>query len=408
LIGLSSLYAQTIDDQSKLLFEKYSNCLGQIEVIEKVTHKRSSLGSGFQIDAEGLVITNYHVISDPVLHSDKYYLIYVNQDETRDSLAILGFDIVNDLAVLRKENIVTNYLELENSELKKGTKLYSLGNPLDLGMSIIEGTYNGFLEDRRKDNIFFSGSLNSGMSGGPTIDKYGKVVGVNVSKGGEQLSFLVPTKYLTRLLKKIKDNGKFETENYSAIIEEQLLEYQDEYMNILLENEWTYESFGDFQVIEKPADFLHEWGNSEDEQDAKYEYSYSGFYTRDDVYVSEDISTSSISIRFEKLESTELNSTQFYNLYFDKFSKYLNPGYGEEEEHSEFVTSCDFVKIAERDYKTALAIREYKKYPLLYDFVFNAALLTNENKGLILKLSLSGVSRENGLAFLHKFLEAMK
>ena len=124
--------------------------------------------------------------------------------------------------------------------------------------------------------------------------------------------------------------------------------------------------------------------------------------------MSSDLNTGSISLRFEWLETKELNPLQFYNLFERKFSRYLNPGYGSEEEHSEYVSKNDFVKIAEKDFKTMLGLRQYKKYPKLYDLVFNAALMEYSSKGFLLKLSLTGISKENGLAFLRKFLETIQ
>ena len=55
-----------------------------------------------------------------------------------------------------------------------------MGNPHDLGMTIIEGTYNGLIQTSRFQKILFSGSLNSGMSGGPAMDDKGRVIGVGV------------------------------------------------------------------------------------------------------------------------------------------------------------------------------------------------------------------------------------
>ena len=78
--------------------------------------------------------------------------------------------------------------------LAQGERIYSLGNPLDVGFAVIEGTYNGLVERSFYPTIFFAGSLNPGVSGGPTLDGQGAVIGVNVAarRDGEQVSFLVP------------------------------------------------------------------------------------------------------------------------------------------------------------------------------------------------------------------------
>ena len=404
----SEINAVLKDDHSKLLFETYSSMVGQIEVIEKVSGKRSSIGSGFYVNASGYIISNYHVISDVVHHPDKFHLEFITHDKVRDSLSILGFDVINDLAVLHSINRSNGFLILNDSDLKKGMKIYSLGNPKDLGLSIIEGTYNGFIEDRRIENILFSGTLNPGMSGGPTINKSGKIVGVNVAKSGEQLSFLVPVKYLQQLISKIDSTGIFPVDKYYSVIEEQLLDNQDKYMTMLLEMDWEKEQFGNAYVIKKLSQYFHDWGDTALNSDVLYEANCSGSRTKDNIYVSPDLYTGNIALRFEWLESNELSILQFNNLYETKFGRYLDPGYGSKEEHSKYVSKNDFVKISDQDFKTMLGLRQYKKYPQLYDVVFNAALISNQKKGLILKFSLSGVSKQNGIAFLRKFLETIE
>ena len=82
-----------------------------------------------------------------------------------------------------------------------------MGNPLDLGFTIIEGTYNGLVDRTYNDRVHFSGALNPGMSGGPTVSAEGQVVGVNVAtrRGGQLLSFLVPARYAAALLQRVRE-----------------------------------------------------------------------------------------------------------------------------------------------------------------------------------------------------------
>jgi serine protease Do len=78
--------------------------------------------------------------------------------------------------------------------LARGERIYSLGNPLDIGFAVTEGTYNGLVQRSFYPRIFFGGALNPGMSGGPALDDAGQVVGINVSKrlDGDLLSFPDP------------------------------------------------------------------------------------------------------------------------------------------------------------------------------------------------------------------------
>src|SRR5260370_17484180 len=83
-----------------------------------------------------------------------------------------------------------------------------MGNPLDLGFTIIEGTYNGLVERSYNDRVHFSGALNPGMSGGPTVNGEGLVVGINVAtrRGGQLVSFLVPARFAAALLQSAREH----------------------------------------------------------------------------------------------------------------------------------------------------------------------------------------------------------
>ena len=86
--------------------------------------------------------------------------------------------------------------------------IYSLGNPHDLGMILVPGTYNGLQKYSFYPRIHFTGAVNAGMSGGPTVDAAGKVVGVNVASAGNQLGFLVPADALQALLQRFLQDGE--------------------------------------------------------------------------------------------------------------------------------------------------------------------------------------------------------
>ena len=67
---------------------------------------------------------------------------------------------------------------------------------------MVPGPTNGLVEHSYEDRLLFSGSLNPGMSGGPSLNSQGDVIGVNVATAGSQLSFLVPVKKVKRMLAK--------------------------------------------------------------------------------------------------------------------------------------------------------------------------------------------------------------
>jgi serine protease Do len=164
----------------------------KIEVVETGSAAKASIGSGFFVTAAGEVITNYHVISKLIHTPERYRAELVDARGTRSPVRVLGVDVVHDLAVLRGELRPRTHFTLAATPIAQGSRIYSLGHPEDLGLSIVEGTYNGLLSHTLHPRIHFTGAVNPGMSGGPAITDDGAVIGINVATSGDAISFLVP------------------------------------------------------------------------------------------------------------------------------------------------------------------------------------------------------------------------
>ena len=170
LSGYSNTEQPAPKDEAEKLFESHSQSIYQIRVIELATGNKAAIGSGFLIDNKGHIATNFHVVSNFVHQPSRYRLEYATVDGHTGDLELIDIDVVHDLAIARGDTGATRPVPLGHSKLSKGTRIFSLGNPHDLGLSVVEGTYNGLLEKSLFDKIFFSGSLNPGMSGGPTLN----------------------------------------------------------------------------------------------------------------------------------------------------------------------------------------------------------------------------------------------
>ena len=190
------------------LFAASRPAVAQVRVIDTASGDKAAIGSGFQISADGLVATNFHVVAEAAHEPTRYRLEYLGEKGVAVTLRLLDVDVVHDLALLRADTPLPGVLTQASGELAQGERIFSMGNPLDLAMTIIEGTYNGFVEGARYRKILFSGSLNPGMSGGPALNQHGEVVGINVARGGEQISFLVPVSYLESLRQKALDPAR--------------------------------------------------------------------------------------------------------------------------------------------------------------------------------------------------------
>jgi hypothetical protein len=162
---------------------------------------RDVLGSGYLVSAEGLVVTNYHVVGAFIDDPRRYRISVRNRLGVR-SARLRRFDLINDLALLDLGPVPARPLSLAVEEPRRGTSVVSLGNPEGLGLSLVEGVFNGYAEKGFVDRQLLSMPLNPGMSGGPILDRSGWVVGTNVSVMwlANSLSFGVPVSRLRELL----------------------------------------------------------------------------------------------------------------------------------------------------------------------------------------------------------------
>src|SRR5262245_11326084 len=159
----------------------------------------NSLGSGFIIDASGIVVTNNHVISE----ADEITVIL--NDGSRIKAELIGKDQKTDLALLRiKTDKQLKSVKFGNSDsLRLGEWVIAIGNPFSLGGTVTAGIVSARNRDIQSgpyDNyIQTDAAINRGNSGGPLFNLEGEVVGVNTaiispSGGSIGIGFAVPSK----------------------------------------------------------------------------------------------------------------------------------------------------------------------------------------------------------------------
>ncbi len=404
LFGLVS-FSHAEEDAAKVLFENRQAYVFQVKVIDKGSGNKSSIGSGFLIDSEGTIATNYHVVSDYILEPDQYRVEILDHNNNLYPVEILNFDVIHDLALIRSAEVTSDaFFIRQDRQLAKGERIFSLGNPHDLGMVIIEGNYNGLVEGSRYEKYLFSGSLNGGMSGGPALDRDGQVIGINVSKGGEQLSFLVPVKHLNELIAKAADeNGVVAREDYKTYILTALLEDQDAYFSDLLDKDWPVKDFQNYTLPDKIDASLKCWGHTVDKEEKKYNEIYRYCRTEDEIYISGDLYTGRFSYYYGYLDTDELNRVQFYNLLQENFEtgRFRN---GYEGDTTNFICHDDTTLINDSNWKVTTCIREYVDYRGIYDTALIATSIDQSHAALTVHIKMQGIDRNNIKNMHNKFL----
>ena len=389
---------------AKLLFDDLKGMVYQIRVIDLASGDKFSIGSGFLISEKGHIATNFHVVSSYVHEPEKYRLEFVKQDGNTSPATLLTIDVVHDLAILSTNEKHLKFLHISENPLHQGNRIYSMGNPQDLGMTIIEGTYNGLVEKSRYKKILFSGSLNSGRSGGPAINQEGEIIGVNVSKGGEQLSFLVPALHLNTLYKHSLTQP-LET-NLQDYITKALHADQEAFYQKILNKPIKLEPLGELMVPTKFSNSLKCWGHTIDKKDIKYEAAHQHCTSQDDIYISDKLGVGDFFYQYEWITTNYLNRFQFYTVLQERFThNQLNNTY-EEKDVSEYLCKAQFVTFGARSWKVATCFRAYKQHLGLYDAQILISSIDDNKKAAIIKVGATGISSKNALGIFKKIMES--
>jgi serine protease Do len=175
----------------------------------------SSLGSGFIIDASGIVVTNNHVIAD----ADEISIIL--NDGSRLKAEVIGRDKKTDLALLKVAPPSDKPLRAvkfgDSDRLRLGEWVIAIGNPFSLGGSVSAGIVSARNRDIQSgpyDNyIQTDAAINRGNSGGPLFNLQGEVIGVNTaiispSGGSIGIGFAVPSKTALAVIEQLQKYGE--------------------------------------------------------------------------------------------------------------------------------------------------------------------------------------------------------
>jgi len=174
--------------------------------------RATSLGSGFIIDPEGIVVTNNHVIDE----ADEITVIL--QDGTRLPAEVVGRDVKIDIAVLKIEpkEPLTAIVWGDSEAARVGDWVLAIGNPFGLGGTVTAGIISARKRDINAGPydafIQTDAAINRGNSGGPLFNMNGEVIGINTaiispSGGSAGIGFAVPTTLAKRSIDQIRKFG---------------------------------------------------------------------------------------------------------------------------------------------------------------------------------------------------------
>lgn len=190
-------------------FEEFFKNFGD----ENRQRRASSLGSGFIIDAEGIVVTNFHVIENAE------EITVTLSDETSFTAKVLGQDQKTDIAVLKidpGDTALTAVPFGDSDSLRVGDWVLAIGNPFGLGGTVTAGIVSARGRDIGNgpydDFIQTDASINRGNSGGPLFNTDGEVIGINTaifsqSGGSVGIGFAISSNLAKRVTKQLVEFG---------------------------------------------------------------------------------------------------------------------------------------------------------------------------------------------------------
>ena len=176
------------------IYKKCSSAM--VEIVSKTSLGDESLGSGFFVSPNHIV-TNYHVIENSVS-----LVVTAYDGEEFKVEKLLDYDETFDLALLLVD-ADHEYLEVSYAPAVTGDRIYTIGSPYGLTGTFSTGIVSKALR-MLDDDIFYiqiTASISRGNSGGPLINRYGEVIGVNTltRMDGQNLNFSVPMTYYLNL-----------------------------------------------------------------------------------------------------------------------------------------------------------------------------------------------------------------
>ena len=174
--------------------------------------KASALGSGFIIDAKGIVVTNNHVIQGA-----EDIMVTVNGEKEYEA-KIIGADPLSDLAVLEiqsKDKFVPVKFG-DSDKARIGDWVIAIGNPYGFGGTVTAGIISARNRSiglsRYEDYIQTDASINQGNSGGPLFDMNGDVIGINTAilgrSGSIGIGFSIPSNSAKKVINQLIEFGE--------------------------------------------------------------------------------------------------------------------------------------------------------------------------------------------------------
>jgi hypothetical protein len=368
---------------------------------------KASYGTGFAVSQDGLVVTNFHVVSDAVVkpHLNQIYLV---DDQQAWPAQILAVDVTQDLAVIKVDQKLSHWLRFAERAPQKGESIFSIGEPEDLNMAIVTGVYNGELQHGPYANIHMSAPVNSGMSGGPTVNSKGEIIGVVVSKlaFSDSVSFSVPARFAKSLIESAKLSPKPNADAVMEDVRKQLVKLQSQLKDRIVESR-PASKFGRWMVLGWPTELKCWSDRSEDQDDGLFETLRQRCHLPHSSMIGR-LQLGTYSIEYNAITSRKLNRAKFLRLIENE----LQSSRFRVENYYGGLTAqvCSAAHVVNRSQLAFLVTTcsaAHVKTPELRDTTVLARSLSEPPHGLSLRIEIKGFAPESIIQIMRLILDGV-
>ena len=363
-------------------------------------------GTGFAVQEGGVFITNYHVVSELVQHPEKYRLEYRTADGATGKITVIAVDVLHDLSVVRATGYAPAPLKLRPEAPIKGERAYSVGFPLDVGLTITEGVSNGRVEDSFDPRIHYSGAINGGMSGGPALNAAGEVIGVNVSgyRFEQLVSFLVPAAHAQALRDRSLEQ-EMDTAGLQKDVVSQLHTHSVDLLGALKGPITTQVSSG-YALPAKLAPFIDCNAGGDPVSVDPVQMERVACSAKAGLYLQQGLFSGDLRYSHFILSTTKLGSWRFANR-LSSLSVAVG-AFGSPRHVGPYACKSSVVALKGFDANLAVCTRSYRKLDGLYDFTVRVSSLNGARQGFASRLDMYGLEFDLGMSFIRRYVEAME
>ncbi len=411
---LSVVWAQDRDSLSPQLYAQIKSSVFQIKSSISKDSPKTSYGSGFVIDKTGLLLTNFHVVSDAVVESDKYQIFLIDGENSLPA-QVLAIDVTQDMALLKVDKKFNHTLKMADRLPFHGEPLFSIGIPEDLNMTLVRGIYNGVLESGPYSKIHMSSPINSGMSGGPTVNRLGQVVGMNVSKlrDADSVSFSVPLASLQKFLNSQRARGFQPYKDLRELAYEQLTAVQDRLTTDMQESMKKSKDVFGYMTAKMPS-YMRCWSNHLNEDQRYFKAFGEKCGLNDHAMLSAEEETGWFEVSYSVLEKNKMNRLQFFAQLNDWFIETQNSlSFIRKDWKTPMFTSisCKAGRVQTKaglKFKVETCLRGHTFFKNLYDAEVKWASLDRVKTGIVTQVSIRGFSFAHIESLVKTLMDSME